>query len=196
MQILKDEVRKNICETALKEFSAKGFQKASMRSIAGNAGITVGNLYRYFRDKEDLFCSVISPAHGRLMNLVNECIELIKHESDAGFIEFISEKILDICKEHKTELLVLFEGSTGTRYESAREDMITVVENFLRGIYDVKENKKRIAVEEPYLLHVIATGFVEGMIMIARHFENAERLRDAASQFISFYFKNVFKRFD
>jgi AcrR family transcriptional regulator len=195
MQVLKEEMRRRIYESAIKEFSEKGFKNASMREIARNAGMTVGNLYRYFKDKEALFYSVISPAYDSLMELVGESIDQVKYRFDSSFFEFLSERILKIRREHKIEMLILFEGSAGTRYERAKEEMVLVVEDFLKGSFPEKMKEKNVEVEDMYLLRVIAVGFVEGMTMIARKYENDEKLKKVAAQYIAFYFSDVFSRF-
>ncbi|MHB1393190.1 MAG: TetR/AcrR family transcriptional regulator [Clostridia bacterium] len=189
-------MRKRIYEAAIREFSEKGFSQASMREIAKGAGMTVGNLYRYFKDKEDLFYSVIGPAYESLVELVKESIELVRYSFDTSFFEFLSEQILKISKEHKIELLILFEGSGGTKYERAKEEIVLVVEDFLKGNLSSKLKEKGIEIEDVYLFRVIAVGFVEGMTMIAKKYENDEKLKKVAAQFITFYFNDVIKRFE
>jgi len=196
MQVLKEEMRNRIYEAAIKEFSEKGFSQASMRDIAKGAGMTVGNLYRYFKDKEALFYSIISPAYDSLMELVEKSLELVKYRFDTSFFEFLSEQILKISKEHKIELLILFEGSEGTKYGRVKEEMVLVVEDFLKGDFLRRLKEEDVEIEDIYLLRVIAVGFVEGMTMINRKYENAEKLQKVAAQFIAFYFSNVFKRFE
>ncbi len=53
------ERRQQIIEAAFRVFSRKGFKSATNREIAKEAGITSGLLYWYFRNKEDLFRSVV-----------------------------------------------------------------------------------------------------------------------------------------
>lgn len=195
MQVLKEEMRKRIYESAIKEFYGKGFKNASMREIAKNAGMTVGNLYRYFKDKEALFYSIISPAYESLMELVGESIDQVKHRFDNSFFELLAERILKISKEHRIELLILFEGSAGTGYERAKEEMIQVVEDFLRGNFPVNLKAEKVEIKDMYLLRVIAVGFVEGMTMIAKRYDSDETLKKVAEQFIAFYFSGVFSRF-
>lgn len=196
MQVLKDEMRKRIYEAAKKEFTMKGFSKASMRNIAADAGMTVGNLYRYFKDKEALFYSIIGPAYENLMELVKASIEMADGNFDTSFFEFLSKQILKICREHKIELLILFEGSGETRYENAKEEMIIVAEGFLKGKLKKKLEEKGTAIEDEYLFRVIAVGFVEGILMIARNYADSEKLQKVSDQFISFYFKGVLNRFN
>ena len=44
MQALKNDIRKKILDAGRKEFSRKGFAKASMRSIAVQVGVGVSHL--------------------------------------------------------------------------------------------------------------------------------------------------------
>jgi len=70
MQILKDNIRNKILTAASTEFNDKGFENASMRKIAAKAGITPGNVYRYFKNKEGLLDAVVQP----IMNDINQAL--------------------------------------------------------------------------------------------------------------------------
>ena len=59
-QILKEELRKAIIESAKQEFLNNGYENASMRNIAKKANMTVGNLYRYFESKDDIHKQIVS----------------------------------------------------------------------------------------------------------------------------------------
>ena len=48
----KTETHERIIPAAMKIFLEKGFEKATMREIAEEAGITAAGLYRHFVDKE------------------------------------------------------------------------------------------------------------------------------------------------
>lgn len=60
-QTLKEDVRLSIINAAKQEFLEKGYKGASMRSIANKANMTVGNLYRYYKNKEDINLSIVAP---------------------------------------------------------------------------------------------------------------------------------------
>lgn len=49
------EVRQKILDAGLELFAEKGFEAASIREIADKAGVTVPNIYYYFKDKEGLY---------------------------------------------------------------------------------------------------------------------------------------------
>jgi AcrR family transcriptional regulator len=52
------ERKREILAAASKVFRTKGLHAAGMRDIAAELGMAVGNLYYYFRDKEDLLAFV------------------------------------------------------------------------------------------------------------------------------------------
>ncbi len=54
----KEQRRKQILEAAKKVFSAKGFNRATMEEIAGEAELSPGTLYLYFKNKEELHTSL------------------------------------------------------------------------------------------------------------------------------------------
>lgn len=56
---LPDEKRQLIENTAITEFAARGFDKASINTIVRESGIAKGSFYQYFSDKEDLFLHLL-----------------------------------------------------------------------------------------------------------------------------------------
>jgi AcrR family transcriptional regulator len=58
-----------ILEAASRVFRARGLHAAGMRDIAAELGMAVGNLYYYFRDKEDLLAFVQESALSRLLEM-------------------------------------------------------------------------------------------------------------------------------
>ncbi len=60
-QVLKDTQRDLILNAAKKEFAKNGIAGSSVRKIAKNADMAVGNLYHYFRTKEDIVNALIDP---------------------------------------------------------------------------------------------------------------------------------------
>ncbi|MEH6938307.1 TetR/AcrR family transcriptional regulator, partial [Bacillus sp. JJ664] len=63
MQILKEDIKNRIIAAALEEFKEQGYLGASIRNIASNAGIALGTIYKYFKNKEDLFNSLVEPVY-------------------------------------------------------------------------------------------------------------------------------------
>ena len=49
-----------ILKTALELFSAHGYHNVSMHTIAEESGFSIGSLYNFFKDKEDLYSALVS----------------------------------------------------------------------------------------------------------------------------------------
>lgn len=69
-----------ITAAAMKEFSAKGYNGASLRKIAEGAGVTVGAIQTRYRSKDELFASLLKP----LLNDVNATFLSVKADYYSG----------------------------------------------------------------------------------------------------------------
>ncbi len=63
------EKKREILGAASRVFRAKGLHAAGMRDIAAELGMAVGNLYYYFKDKEELLAFVQESALSGLLDL-------------------------------------------------------------------------------------------------------------------------------
>ena len=64
-----EETRGLVLQSAQREFLDKGYEKASLRSIAQNAGVTTGALYVRFPNKSALFAALVEPVSAHLLGL-------------------------------------------------------------------------------------------------------------------------------
>ena len=69
------ETKAAILSSAQEEFSEKGFQGASLRTIASNAGVTTGAIYCFFKGKDELFEAVLLEATEPFMDFLNRHYE-------------------------------------------------------------------------------------------------------------------------
>ena len=192
MQTLKNEVRNNIYKSALIEFSEKGYEKASMRKIADRAKITVGNMYRYFKNKEDLFYSVISPAYQTLTQFITEqnITSSIDKAKENYNIDNQANKFVDIYMKHKAELIIIIEGSKGSKYEGAKDETIKLVESIIKKMLIAKSLENTSIYNDPYFIHVLSVSVVEGVIMILKQYEGESKIREMIQSFIGLIFKD------
>lgn len=71
-QTLKEEVRQRIIDSAINQLLINGMHKTNMRDIAKEAGITPGNLYRYYHSKDQLIISITKPIVDGLNDIVQK----------------------------------------------------------------------------------------------------------------------------
>lgn len=86
-----EDTKQLILDTAKKEFMEKGYNDASVRSIAKQAGLTTGAIFRYFADKESLFAALVSPVADHTIASVTDIFEL----RSCHFVAFSAPGTLD-----------------------------------------------------------------------------------------------------
>jgi AcrR family transcriptional regulator len=107
------QTREHILRTASRIFGQEGFHHATMRGIAGEAGVALGLIYRYFPGKEDLALAL----YGEL------AVALAAHSESwgpatlaDGFARAMREK-LRLVEPHRDVLGALFAASLGSHGE-------------------------------------------------------------------------------
>jgi len=85
------ESKQKIMKAAMDVFSRKGYSKANIREISRTAGISVGGVYLYFRNKEELYRSLINE---RMLDIGS------KTETIAGKTQSASEALSHFLSLH------------------------------------------------------------------------------------------------
>lgn len=156
-----------ILESAKKEFLAGGFEKASLKAICEDAGITTGALYKRYKGKEDLFCAVVADTVADLNAFVERKRAVDpKDLSDDALIkawdmdEEVMMQWLRFLYEHHDGFVLLIKCAEGTVYANFQHDW---VEKMTVSTYDYfREAQKRgltrvsISKEE---MHILLSAF-------------------------------------
>lgn len=127
----KHDTYTEILKNAKIEFLQKGFEKASMRSIAAMTGITAGALYKHFPSKAAIFEELVQPLIGQALsigaNFSETAIHLFTAEGNSVTKEAIRISIQDLCDlvySRFDDFRLLFNRSAGTTYENIRHDFV------------------------------------------------------------------------
>lgn len=128
MKILKEDVRSRIVIAARREFINNGFRKTSMRTISAKSGVVLGNIYNYFKTKDDIFYAVLRP----LLAVLDERMSSYHIEHNKiDQLDFSLQGQKDLLREtlkiiflYKEELKLLLFESKGTSLEAFRENFI------------------------------------------------------------------------
>lgn len=91
------QTRQDLLDAALAVFSEKGFQAARLQDIAGLAGTTRGAIYHHFRNKADLYKTLMEEAAEQGNRAVLQAIE-----AGGSFAEICS-RILILSSQMLTE---------------------------------------------------------------------------------------------
>ncbi len=70
-----EETKKRITEAAIKVFSQYGYNGATIRMIAKEAGLSVGAVYLYFKDKEELSLFLLKEKISEIERRIKEALQ-------------------------------------------------------------------------------------------------------------------------
>lgn len=126
----KIHMREALLAAAASEFSELGFERTTLASVAARAQTSVGNLYKYFANKDELFHAVISPQLVEAINqLLRNRVEALGATRDVGTLpathpyRLASDELLRFSLAHRAELLFLLLRAQDTAYASFAEDV-------------------------------------------------------------------------
>lgn len=196
MQYLKDEVRNNIRLEALKEFQQKGFIGASIRSIAKNSNTSVGNIYKYFDSKEDLYENLIGSVYHKLMDYISQFDKVELNDKAEDIFYELMEKIMEVFNENNTELSILLNKSVGSRYENCKStfvDFITriVTENMK---YQLSIQGKRL--KDNFVISLISYSLVESISITLKEKKDGSEVRKYILNLIDIFFVDIANKLD
>lgn len=147
----KDDPKQRIIDAALDEFLISGYDKASMRSIAAQAGMTVGNIYLYFTGKEQLFDALVGEPVAKLRRMME------MQASDEG-LRRLAMDLHQIFIERRVEFLILISRSEGSPYQGLKRDIIEFAKRKLARQFGNGTDERRFS--------PIAVALVEGLLDI------------------------------
>jgi AcrR family transcriptional regulator len=159
-----------------------------MRVIAKASGLTVGNLYKYFKHKDDLFSSVVAPGYNifkELFSRHDHSAGLLKLDLSDAKIKKLLDDIVAVFAAHRMELLIIIDGSEGTKYAKARESLLKLVETNL--IFHLKSIRSLDKAYLPELSKVLSKGFMEGLFEILRKQNNTIKIRALILNYFAFF---------
>ncbi|MBU1144955.1 MAG: TetR/AcrR family transcriptional regulator [Firmicutes bacterium] len=188
MQVLKESVKNAIVEGAIAEFFERGFQSANMRRIADSANITVGNIYRYFENKEALFNAILLPAQQAIDDLESFDQKLhITHIETPKEANQIVTYVMNVLRPYTKEIFIMIFNSSGTHYHQVKNQLESLVINKIKEYYPGKFND--------YFLKVVASSFIQALFVVFRdNVNDAKKIQEIIVQLIVFYFRDVNNR--
>jgi AcrR family transcriptional regulator len=196
MQKLKDEIRNNIIEAAVKEFADAGYEKASMRTIAKAAGVSVSNVYNYYNGKEQLFSSIVEPVFSRVREIFKKSMqESIKRgftgNNLQSFIDGIVNLLVQMDARQRQLLIILTEKSAGTRYEKSKEEMVTLFRMHLVEAVNRSGSVARTGGDRSYVLNIIANNYIDGLLKVLKDYHNQAWAEDNLRTLLTYHLNGI-----
>ena len=193
MQYLKKEIRERILAAAIEEFKAQGYADASIRNIADNAEISLGNIYRYYVNKEDLYFAIIKPFMESVRSFVDNDFSFTNKT-----MKELSETLIAFIMQYNNELLIIFKGNSvhhDTFMQYITDVMASKIKELLQSVFPEIDEK----ITNPDFYSAVAEGFLTSFFKIMSNCDSKEAQERKARELITFYFghmKDRFQHFD
>ena len=189
MQYLKQEIRDRILSAAVEEFKINGYADASIRNIANNAQISLGNIYRYFTNKESLYFAVVNPFMQNVKNAIeNEFI------FEGRTMKQVSEVVVSFLMEHSDELHIIRKGNT-VHYDTFVKYIVGVISQKLREMMENVFPQINEKLQNPKFFDAIAQGFLTSLFLVLDNEDSLEVQESKTREIITFYFGHMKDRF-
>jgi len=173
------ETRNKLLESARAEFLEKGYMKASLRTICKNAELTTGALYFFFKDKDDLFCSLVKDTvdgiRGVMLMHYREERELAEqgmlNDDENDDLETAIQAIHQMYQRRDDVLLVLTK-SQGSSMEGILDQFIEESEEHMKVMaQEIQRQKPEVVIDHNYI-HWLAHMQIDAFVYMITHIEN------------------------
>ncbi|WZL74361.1 TetR/AcrR family transcriptional regulator [Clostridiaceae bacterium 35-E11] len=161
VQYKKDDIKEKIDKAALTVFAEKGYRNTKISDIADCAGVSVGNIYRYYNSKatifhtivpESFFASVKQLLYDKIFAAKNKKIERIE-EIDQFWM--VNHEVIRFMVENRERMLIVFQRSQGTKFENAKEALVDFLIKIARDHFITQHNQLLGEDTEDVVLKVI-----------------------------------------
>jgi AcrR family transcriptional regulator len=200
IQTKKDDVKKRIEDAALVVFSTKGFVGTTMADIAREAGLSVGNIYRYYPSKDTLFYSVLSPDFvcgftsqiGMKMKTADG-VELDKVKEFKP-MQIRDEAIKTFFADNRLRIVILFVHAKGTQYEGFRKDLVNfTIDHALEYLHTASGKPLELSPTKRQVLRIIYNNLYGAIAEILTRFETREDIETAYDCFFDYHYMGIAK---
>ena len=182
------ETKKKILDSAMVEFLDKGFMNASLRTIAANAGLTTGAMYRHFKDKDALFCALVDDAiefatKAVMMGDVSHHMNLTTLASKEHFEEENRQtnELLNYMFDNFDAYTLLLTKAAGSTHEHFQEEICDLYtkncEQLFNWLFKNKISTRKI---DKMSAHFIASTVINAFMEIITH----KMTKKAALQYV------------
>ena len=164
MQKLKMEVKQKIMEVGKLKFKILGFENTSMKDIASDAGISTGNIYRYFLTKKHLLNEILDELEGEINELLDDISSNHELENLHEAFEKLTESTVKLAENNTDTLKIMFNSPNESQFVNFKNrilDTLMIKMSFLTE----KMNNNQM---DQTLQEAIARAEFEGFIHIVK----------------------------
>jgi len=193
-QVLKEDVQKRIVEAAVRLFATKGYAATTIGEIAETAGISTGNVYRYYGSKDALFDDALDePFVRRFETLLHDRVRALAGIDDVRRLDpraawyRASEELMRFTIEHRLRLVILLGRAEGTRWASFAGETVEALVRLALAHFREIEPSLKVGAATRFALVRIYEALIETNARILAEYEDEAQIRAAVAAFSRYH---------
>ncbi len=185
---------KKILDSGKATFMKDGYERANLRKICKNAGVTTGAFYRHFEDKEDLFVALVE-------SLANEILELYSKFETESFQSLDRNKFMDLADinlvgvmetalyvfEKKDIFELLIYKSYGTKYADFADKLIKFEDENQKKVFQILAEKKQMTEIPETAVHLLNHAYINALSEIIIHSKTIDEVKENSKIVVKFF---------
>jgi AcrR family transcriptional regulator len=185
VQVPKEHVREALLQAAAQAFVELGYDATTMAAVAERAGSSVGNLYKYFPGKRQLFDAAVPPelvqelsrltrARIRAMGAAKD----IRQLSPGAEYHALAGELLDYCLANRAAVIVVLTRAEGTPFAGFREQFVQKLVEWALEYASLAYPALAVSAELRFALRHAYASFVVGVAEALQAFPSEPRARE------------------
>jgi len=189
-QVLKEEVKNRIIDSAIRVFKKDNYRKASMNEIAKYADVSVGNIYRYFDNKKKLYDYIVKDIYSKLTEILEFCQS--KNEDIDIMIEDCINNFVNMYIKDKDVFIILINSDDDL---DENQTIINSIRNILSNnlMNVMKKNKRSLTKDDEVFCKTLAVSIANGVRYIVTENGSGKKLEKRLRNYLEFMKRSFIK---
>lgn len=172
-------------------FASKRFHEVLMEDIAISAGVGKGTIYRYFKNKEELYIALLKEASTELMNLIETAVKTeVSCKNKLIAILQTSINLFD-ARPHLFDLILHAEAFQRTMAEFPWQETRWNVIQLVESIFQHAEDQKEFIVQNPKESSLLLLGGLRAIIRFGHKPREKELSNHIVHHFLNGFSKSL-----
>lgn len=184
-----------LLNVAREEFLERGYQMASLRTIAKKAGLTTGALYGHFKNKESLFDEIVGRDYNNILNMYKDILSEFKNiqeeQHQPNMVIKTKPGMMEMKKyiySHRDSFKLILCCAEGTKYNNLVHEMAKLDAD---ATHDFAENSGNLGVTlnpvNQNLEHMLISGMFSTFFEMIIHDIPEDEAEEYTEQLLTFY---------
>jgi AcrR family transcriptional regulator len=190
-QILKLTLHERMLSAAEQVFAEAGYSSATMASIAQRAGISTGNIYRYFDNKEALFSAILPDAFAdAFRRLLKRRLAGLVDASDVTELDqearVQADELLRFWIAHRLKVVIILDRAEGSRFADFGAEFVKDLLRATRTKLRKQHGVRQLSDPQELVLTNIFQNTRRSIVSILEAYEEEAQIRAAVAAFWSY----------